>query len=51
MVEKGVDATTVKERLGHADVSTTLKYYTHRTQAMDQSAAKKLDDVIFSDAM
>ena len=51
MVANGVDAATVKERLGHADVSTTLKYYTHRTKAMDQSAAKKLDDMIFSDVI
>lgn len=48
MVEKGVSAVTVKDRLGHADIQTTLKYYTHNTKSMDSDAAKKLDDLLFA---
>ena len=51
MIEAGVDIKTVQERIGHADASLTMNVYAHRTQSMDQNAANKLDDVIFSDAV
>lgn len=48
MIESGVDIKTVQARLGHSDVSTTLNVYTHRTKSMDENAAKRIDDIIYS---
>lgn len=48
MIESGVDIKTVQTRLGHSDVSTTLNVYTHRTKNMDENAAQKIDDIIYS---
>lgn len=36
----GIDVKTVSERLGHADVSTTLRIYAHVMPGRDQSAAE-----------
>lgn len=47
LIEKGINATVVQKRLGHADVSTTLSFYTHVLPSMDQDAASKLDDILF----
>lgn len=47
MIEAGVDYKTVKDRMGHSDVSTTLNIYTHRTKKTDENAAMKIDDVIY----
>ena len=46
LCESGVDPMTVKERLGHSDISTTLGIYTHTTKTMEQRAAEKVDDLI-----
>lgn len=48
MIETGVDIKTVQARLGHSDVSTTLNVYTHKTKNMDENAAQKIDDFIYS---
>lgn len=48
MIESGVDYKTVKDRMGHSDVSTTLNVYTHRTKKTDENAAQKIDDIIYS---
>lgn len=47
MIEAGVDYKTVKDRLGHSDVSTTLNVYTHRTKRTDENAAQKIDEIIY----
>lgn len=39
LVAHGVDAKTVSERLGHADVATTLRIYSHVMPGRDQAAA------------
>lgn len=49
LIQAGVNAKVVKERLGHADVATTLRYNTHVLPAMDQEAAEKLDKMLFHD--
>ena len=46
LCETGVDPITVKERLGHSDIATTLGIYTHATQSMEQRAAEKADEMI-----
>lgn len=48
MISAGVDAVTVKDTLGHSDVTTTMKFYVHSTPAMNKRAADTMDKVIFS---
>lgn len=48
MIAAGVDLKTVQQRLGHADISTTMNTYAHSTKAMDREAANKMDDLIFA---
>jgi len=48
MVEAGIDMKTVQTRIGHANITTTMNVYAHCTPAMDQSAADKLDDILFA---
>lgn len=47
MIGAGVPTKVVSERLGHADINTTLKYYVHTTPEMNEGAAEKIDDIIF----
>lgn len=42
----GVDMRTVQERLGHADVATTLRHYGHVLPGRDAAAAMAMEDVI-----
>lgn len=39
LVEAGVDAETVRDTLGHADVSTTLRHYGHTSEERKRKAA------------
>ena len=39
LLDAGVPVPTVAARLGHADGTTTMKIYAHRTQRADQQAA------------
>lgn len=48
MIEAGIDPKTVQTRIGHADVTTTMNIYTHCTKTMDQSAADKIDTLLFA---
>lgn len=48
MIEAGISPKVVQQRLGHADVTTTLNIYTHVLPSMDQAAASKLDDIFFA---
>ena len=48
MIDAGVDAVTVKDTLGHSDVTTTMKFYVHSTQSMSKRAAETMDKVIFN---
>lgn len=47
LIEGGIDARTVADRLGHADVSMTLGTYTHVTITMQERATERLDEVLF----
>ena len=42
----GVPLKVIQERLGHADITTTLGFYGHVTPAMGQEAARKLEDLL-----
>jgi integrase len=51
LIAAGVSAKVVQHRLGHADVSITLNTYTHVLSDMDEDAANKLNQSLFSTAM
>lgn len=42
LTEAGVDLTTIMERVGHDDMQTTLKVYTHVTNKMKKDASEKV---------
>jgi integrase len=46
LIASGVDAKTVSERLGHADVATTLRYYGHVMPGRDRQAAARFDEIL-----
>jgi len=48
LIEEGVDARTVADRLGHSSVTMTLGTYTHPTTAMQEKAAERLEDLLFT---
>ena len=48
MIGQGVSAKTAAGRLGHGDVATTMRYYVHSTEGMDEQAVEKLTRVLES---
>ena len=50
MIAAGINAKVVQHRLGHANISITLDTYTHVLPEMDQEAAEKLNQSLFSSA-
>lgn len=45
-----VNQVTIQKRLGHSDITTTMRYYTHMLPAMDADAADTLDEMILKKA-
>ena len=45
LLYKGVDVKTISERLGHADIQTTLDIYADVLKELDIKAANKLDEI------
>ena len=45
LIAEGADMRTVQERLGHANVSTTLSLYAHVVPGRDQAAAAAFEDL------
>jgi hypothetical protein len=48
LVELGTNPRVVQERIGHADVSTTLRFYVHPRHEAHQAAADQFDSVFRS---
>ncbi|MDW7670801.1 MAG: site-specific integrase [Bacillota bacterium] len=46
LLEAGVDVKTVSERLGHADIITTLNKYVHVTEGMQQKATDLMAKIL-----
>ena len=44
LISKGMDVESVRQRLGHADASTTLRFYTHAFAEADKRSADILQD-------
>lgn len=45
LTEAGVDIATIMDRVGHEDMETTMKIYTHVTDKMKKSAPKKMSHI------
>lgn len=45
LINQGVHAKIISERLGHGNISTTMNIYGHALQSADQSAADKFDSL------
>ncbi len=45
LIGSGVDVRTVSERLGHADVATTLRVYAHAMPGRDEAAGRVMGEV------
>ena len=50
LIQAGVNARVVQQRLGHSDVNITLNTYTHVLPEMDKEAAEKLDAIMLKRA-
>ncbi|WP_433943514.1 tyrosine-type recombinase/integrase [Paenibacillus sp. SN-8-1] len=48
LINQGVHAKIISERLGHADITTTMNVYGHALQTADKIAADKLDTLFKS---
>ena len=48
MLKQGVHPKIVQERLGHAGIQITLDTYSHIAPGLQQAAAKRFDDIIFT---
>jgi len=46
LINQGVHAKVISERLGHGDISTTMNIYGHVLRAADQSAADKFENIL-----
>ncbi|RKD25962.1 hypothetical protein BEP19_03285 [Ammoniphilus oxalaticus] len=42
LTEAGVDIATIMERVGHEDIKTTMRVYTHVTNKMREEASEKI---------
>lgn len=47
LINQGVHAKVISERLGHADIKTTMNVYGHYVREADESAANKLNTLFF----
>ena len=46
LINQGVHAKIISERLGHGDISTTMNVYGHALRTADQAAADKFDNIL-----
>lgn len=46
LMEKGINMKVVSERLGHADIRTTMNRYTHVGQTLQKEAAEMMGSLI-----
>lgn len=46
LINQGVHAKIISERLGHSDISTTMNIYGHALRSADKSAAEKFENIL-----
>jgi integrase len=51
LINQGLHPKIISERLGHADIKTTMNIYGHYLKEADQEAANKLDELFKSNAL
>src|SRR5699024_5749168 len=49
LINQGVHAKIISERLGHSDIKTTMNIYGHALKQADEIATQKLDNALFKD--
>jgi integrase len=47
LINQGVHAKVISERLGHGNIATTMNIYGHALQEADKDAANKVSDILF----
>lgn len=47
MIANGIDIKVAQQRLGHADVTTTLNIYSHALKHANEAAAQTIDSLVF----
>ena len=47
MIASGIDIKVAQQRLGHADVTTTLNIYSHALKHANEAAAQTIDSLVF----
>ncbi|WP_432776060.1 site-specific integrase [Brevibacillus gelatini] len=50
LINQGVHAKLISERLGHGSITTTMNIYGHALRSADQSAAEKFENLLTFDA-
>src|SRR5699024_2247300 len=50
LINEGVHAKIISERLGHSDIKTTMNIYGHALKEADEIATSKLDNVLFGNS-
>lgn len=50
LINQGVHAKVISERLGHGNITTTMNIYGHALQTADKEAAKKFDNILIPKA-
>ncbi|UOQ43403.1 site-specific integrase [Halobacillus salinarum] len=48
LINQGIHAKIISERLGHSDIRITMNTYGHALRSADQEAASKMDEVFYS---
>ncbi|MGG4178003.1 site-specific integrase [Virgibacillus pantothenticus] len=46
LINKGIDAKPIQERLGHSDIQTTINIYSHLYKETNQIVSEQLDDIL-----
>jgi site-specific recombinase XerD len=46
LIKQGVNIKVIQERLGHANINTTLNIYAHLTEGMQAAAAAGFDAIL-----
>ena len=49
MLKQGIHPKVVQERLGHASIQMTIDTYSHVAPGIQEAAAKRFDDIIFTE--
>ncbi|WP_162985942.1 tyrosine-type recombinase/integrase [Virgibacillus sp. Bac330] len=46
LINKGIDAKPIQERLGHSDIQTTINIYSHLYKEINHIVSEQLDNIL-----